>query len=120
MCEEELASADLDSNIMVDCSHANSANPKTNKRDYNLQPLVLKNLTSQIVDGNKSIVGAMIESNLNEGSQKILSNPDDMTYGVSVTDGCIDWETTEASILEMADKLRDVLKTRNNDKEASV
>ena len=59
----------------------------------------------------------MIESNLNAGSQKILSNPNDMEYGVSVTDGCIDWETTEASILEMADKLRDVLKTRNQGKE---
>ena len=46
ICEEELQTADLDSNIMIDCSHANSANPKTNKRDYNLQPLVLKNLTS--------------------------------------------------------------------------
>ena len=59
----------------------------------------------------------MIESNLNAGSQKILSNPNDMEYGVSVTDGCIDWETTEASILEMADKLRDILKTRNQGKE---
>ena len=104
---------------MVDCSHANSANPRTNKRDHNLQPLVLKNLTSQIVDGNKSIVAAMIESNLNEGAQKILANPEDMAYGVSVTDGCIDWETTEASILEMADKLRDVLKTRNDENEVS-
>ena len=104
---------------MVDCSHANSANPRTNKRDHKLQPLVLKNLTSQIVDGNKSIVGAMIESNLNEGNQKILANPDDMAYGVSVTDGCIDWETTEASILEMADKLRDVLKTRNDENEVA-
>lgn len=81
--------------------------------------MVLKNLTSQIVDGNKSIVAAMIESNLNGGSQKILSNPNDMEYGVSVTDGCVDWETTEASILEMADKLRDVLKTRNEGKKPS-
>lgn len=113
ICEEELASKNIKPNIMIDCSHANSANPRTNKRDHKLQPIVLRNINSQVLEGNKSIVGAMIESNLKDGNQKILSNPDDMEYGVSVTDACIDWETTEASILEMADKLRDVLKTRN-------
>ena len=113
ICEEELASKNIKPNIMIDCSHANSANPRTNKRDHKLQPLVLRNITSQVLEGNKSIVGAMIESNLKDGNQKILSNPDDMEYGVSVTDACIDWETTEASILKMAEKLRDVLKTRN-------
>jgi 3-deoxy-7-phosphoheptulonate synthase len=106
ICEQELESAGVAPNIMVDCSHANS------NKDHNLQPLVLDNVTNQIVEGNKSIIGVMIESHLQGGNQKLSSNPDEMEYGVSVTDACIDWETTEASLISMADKLRDVLKTR--------
>ncbi|HIG66827.1 MAG TPA: 3-deoxy-7-phosphoheptulonate synthase [Porticoccaceae bacterium] len=106
ICEQELNAAGITPNIMVDCSHANS------NKDHNLQPLVLDNVANQIVEGNNSIVGAMIESHLNAGSQKLSSNPDDMAYGVSVTDACIDWDTTEASLLAMAEKLRDVLKSR--------
>ena len=106
ICEQELKTAGITPNIMVDCSHANS------NKDHNLQPLVLDNVANQIVEGNNSIIGAMIESHLNAGSQKLSSNPDDMAYGVSVTDACIDWDTTEASLLTMAEKLRDVLKSR--------
>tara|TARA_B100000809_G_scaffold37862_1_gene33119 strand:- start:836 stop:1945 length:1110 start_codon:yes stop_codon:yes gene_type:complete len=106
ICEHELAAEGITPNIMVDCSHANS------NKDHNLQPLVLENVANQILEGNTSIIGAMVESHLNGGNQKLSSNPDDMAYGVSVTDACIDWETTEASILGMADKLRDVLKNR--------
>jgi 3-deoxy-7-phosphoheptulonate synthase len=54
----------------------------------------------------------MIESHLKGGNQKLSSNADEMEYGVSVTDACVDWETTEASLLGMAEKLQDVLKTR--------
>jgi len=106
ICEHELAAEGIIPNIMVDCSHANS------NKDHNLQTLVLENVANQILEGNTSIIGAMVESHLNAGNQKLSSNPDDMAYGVSVTDACIDWETTEASILGMADKLRDVLKNR--------
>ena len=106
ICEQELESAGVAPNIMVDCSHANS------NKDHNLQPLVLDNVTNQIVEGNKSIIGVMIESHLSGGNQKLSSNPDEMKYGVSVTDACIDWETTETSLIAMADKLREVLKTR--------
>ena len=106
ICEQELVAAGIDANIMVDCSHANS------NKDHNLQPLVMENVANQIVEGNKSIIGLMIESNINAGNQKLSSNPDDMAYGVSVTDACIDWETTESTLIAMADKLRDVLKTR--------
>ncbi|MDA0796848.1 MAG: 3-deoxy-7-phosphoheptulonate synthase [Proteobacteria bacterium] len=106
ICQQELKAAGITPNIMVDCSHANS------NKDHNLQPLVLENVANQIVEGNTSIVGAMIESHLNAGSQKLSSNPNDMEYGVSVTDACIGWETTEASLLGMADKLREVLKRR--------
>ena len=106
ICEQELEAAGVAPNIMVDCSHANS------NKDHNLQPLVLDNVTNQIIEGNKSIIGVMIESHLNAGYLKIYSNPEDMEYGVSVTDACIDWQTTEASLLSMADRLRDVLKSR--------
>jgi 3-deoxy-7-phosphoheptulonate synthase len=106
ICEQELVAAGIDANIMVDCSHANS------NKDHNLQTLVLDNVANQIVEGNKSIIGVMLESNINAGNQKLSSNPDDMEYGVSVTDACIDWETTENTLVAMADKLRDTLKTR--------
>jgi len=73
---------------------------------------VLDNVANQILEGNKSIVGVMIESHLKGGNQKLSSNPDEMEYGISVTDACIDWETTEKSLVGMADKLRDTLKAR--------
>ena len=106
ICEQELSSEGITPNIMVDCSHANS------NKDHNLQPLVLENVANQILEGNTSIIGAMVESHLKGGNQKLSSNPDEMAYGISVTDACIDWDTTEASILGMADKNRDVLKSR--------
>ena len=101
--EAALAKAKVSSKIMIDASHANS-----NKDPY-LQPLVLKNLTEQILDGNKSIVGIMVESHLKGGRQDIPENLCDLEYGKSVTDGCIDWETTENKILEMDAGLQDVL-----------
>jgi len=104
-CEERLEKAGITPNIMVDCSHANSS------KDPALQPLIMENVSNQIIEGNKSLIGLMIESNLNFGAQK-LKNPDDLEYGVSITDGCIDWETTEKAILEMHKKLKDVLPNR--------
>ena len=106
ICEQELEAAGINNNIMIDCSHANS------NKDHNLQPLVLENVSNQIIEGNKSIIGVMLESHLKAGNQKLSTNADDMAYGVSVTDACIDWETTEKCIMVTADKLRDVLKTR--------
>ena len=106
ICEQELEAAGIPANIMVDCSHANS------NKDHNLQPLVMDNVANQIVEGNRSIIGLMVESHLNGGNQKLSTNKDEMAYGVSVTDACIDWETTEKSILQMADKLREVLPNR--------
>ena len=106
ICEQELLAAGINPNIMVDCSHANS------NKDHNLQPLVLDNVANQILEGNTSIVGAMIESHLNAGNQKLSDNVDELSYGVSVTDACVDWDTTETSLLAMADKLRETLKNR--------
>lgn len=108
ICEQELLAAGIKPNIMVDCSHANS------NKDHNLQPLVLDNVANQILEGNTSIVGAMIESHLNAGNQKLSNDLDELAYGVSVTDACVDWNTTEASLLAMADKLRETLKNRRS------
>lgn len=106
LAEDALAKAGLASNIMVDCSHANS------NKDPALQPLVADNVIGQIEDGNRSIVGLMIESHLNAGNQSIPKNLSDLEYGVSVTDGCIDWHTTETCLRTMAQRLRKVLEAR--------
>ncbi|WP_413665536.1 3-deoxy-7-phosphoheptulonate synthase [Microbulbifer sp. EKSA008] len=108
MCEQELRKSNIVPNIMVDCSHANS------NKNHELQPLVVDNVTHQILDGNQSIIGIMVESNLKAGNQKILPNLSDMEYGVSVTDKCIDWETTESLLLGMAEQLREPLKARSS------
>jgi len=74
--------------------------------------LVLKNITEQIQDGNKSIVGLMVESHLKGGRQDIPANLCELEYGKSVTDGCIDWDTTEKVLLEMDEALKVLLPNR--------
>jgi len=96
---DELAVAKLPVNIVVDCSHANS------RKNHNLQSLVLKDVVGQILDGNRAIKGVMLESNLFEGKQK-LGKPEDLKYGVSITDACLSWEATEAGLREAAERLR--------------
>ncbi|MGS2723840.1 3-deoxy-7-phosphoheptulonate synthase [Porticoccus sp. GXU_MW_L64] len=100
MCERELQQAGVIPNIMVDCSHANS------NKNHELQPLVIDNVANQIAEGNHSIIGIMVESHLHAGNQK--AGPD-MAYGVSITDKCISWETTEKSLMDMRDKIKDAL-----------
>ena len=107
IAEKELSKAGVSTNIMVDASHANS------NKDPALQTLVMENVTNQILEGNKSIVGMMVESHLKFGNQKIPADLSKLEYGVSVTDGCIGWDVTEQSIRDMAAKLRDVLPKRN-------
>lgn len=106
LCEEALAKAGVPQNIMVDCSHANSS------KQPELQPLVVENVGNQILEGNRSIIGLMIESNLNAGNQPITDNLADLQYGVSVTDGCIAWEETEACLRALHASLKDVLRGR--------
>jgi 3-deoxy-7-phosphoheptulonate synthase len=98
--EESLKKNGLAPTIMVDCSHGNS------NKDYQKQPEVLENVIQQVVDGNNSISGVMIESNLEAGNQKIPADPSQLKYGVSITDACIDWATTEKIILAAHDRLR--------------
>jgi 3-deoxy-7-phosphoheptulonate synthase len=100
LVEEQLKAQNLPPRIVIDCSHGN-----TNK-DYRLQSLVLENVIQQIVDGNTSIVGMMLESNLYEGSQPITGKREELQYGVSVTDKCISWKETEKIILAAHSKLK--------------
>ncbi len=106
LCEQELAKAKVTPNIMVDCSHANS------NKNHDLQVLVMENVANQILEGNQSIIGLMVESNIGAGNQSIPANLCDLKYGVSVTDACIDWETTEKALRKMRDTIKDALVKR--------
>jgi 3-deoxy-7-phosphoheptulonate synthase len=99
LTERELRASKLPVNVMIDCSHANSS------KDPELQPLVLENITQQILEGNQSIIGVMLESHLQAGNQKLTDDKSQLVYGQSITDGCIDWETTEKSLRQLAKKL---------------
>lgn len=105
-CEQALAKAGLPKNIMVDCSHANSS------KDHNKQALVTQDVCDQILKGNRSIIGLMLESHINEGRQDIPMDLSNLAYGVSVTDACMSWEMTETTLIELADALRDKLPER--------
>lgn len=100
LVEAELKKSGLPPRIVIDCSHGN-----TNK-NYKLQPVVFENVIQQIIDGNTSIVGVMLESNLYEGNQSLTGERQDLKYGVSVTDQCIGWEETEEIILAAYTKLK--------------
>jgi len=94
---ETLKKNNLNTSIIVDCSHSNS------NKDFSRQPEVLTDIGLQRKNGNQHIVGFMLESCLNEGNQKISSNLSELAYGVSVTDACIGWQTTERIIKSYAD-----------------
>ncbi len=106
LAEQALESAGLSSSLIVDCSHANS------HKDYALQPLVADNVSKQIAEGNQSIIGIMLESHIGAGNQKLGKDPSALEYGVSITDGCIDWETTEKLFESMARQLAEPLRAR--------
>eukprot|EP01061_Rhynchopus_euleeides_P020235 TRINITY_DN32977_c0_g1_i2.p2 TRINITY_DN32977_c0_g1~~TRINITY_DN32977_c0_g1_i2.p2 ORF type:complete len:176 (+),score=54.53 TRINITY_DN32977_c0_g1_i2:28-528(+) len=105
--ESKLESVGLPANIIVDCSHGNSL------KDYKKQPMVLSDIIDQIRAGNKSITGVMLESNLEEGSQK-LEDPASLRYGVSITDSCLGWDDTASLLRDLASKLKDVLPGRRS------
>ncbi len=102
VAERELSAAQLPANIVVDCSHGNS------NKDAALQPLVAENCVAQITDGNRSIVGLMLESHLRGGNQPIPKDLSTLEYGVSITDPCIDWETTERLLVKLHQALQSV------------
>jgi 3-deoxy-7-phosphoheptulonate synthase len=106
LCEQELERHGLPRNIAVDCSHGNS------NKDPALQPLVAENCVNQILEGNRSIVALMLESNLHAGNQAIPADPSRLQYGVSVTDACIDWPSTEKLLRTARTRLKDILPGR--------
>ena len=93
--EQLLAKAGLKTSILVDCSHDNSA------KQPERQPEVMRELLAQIAAGSTSLMGAMIESNIAAGSQVFPQPKDRLRYGVSITDACIDWPTTENLVREI-------------------
>ncbi len=96
-CESMLRNNNLPESIVVDCSHGNSS------MDYKKQGMVVEDIGRQISSGNKSIVGIMLESHLFSGNQSISKN---MQYGVSVTDGCIDWNETNSILRKLSEQVR--------------
>lgn len=104
--ENELVRGKTSGKIMIDASHANSG------KDPYLQPMVIDNVAEQIVHGNTSIMGLMIESHLKGGRQDIPSDLSQLEYGKSVTDGCLDWETTAQTLRNFAASVRDYLPNR--------
>jgi 3-deoxy-7-phosphoheptulonate synthase len=92
--EAALASLEQPPSIMVDCSHANS------NKDHRQQVNVLNAVQQHIVNGNRSITGVMIESNLSPGNQG-MQNPDGLQYGVSITDACVGWDETVTMLTDL-------------------
>jgi 3-deoxy-7-phosphoheptulonate synthase len=102
-CRQMLAGAALEPRMMVDCSHAQTS------KDFTKQPAVMKTLVDQVRAGSRAIMGVMLESNIEAGSQPLSSNRAKLKYGVSVTDPCIDWPTTEQCMLAAAAALTSAL-----------
>ena len=103
LAEQALAKAGLGANIVIDCSHANSfKNPE-------LQPLVMADCVHQILQGNRSIVGMMVESFLESGNQPMQSDLSLLKYGCSITDPCLGWERTEEMVLQARERLKAVV-----------
>lgn len=97
--EKTLAERNLPSNIVVDCSHGNS------NKDHTRQGEVVNAILQQMANGNRSIIGMMMESNIKAGNQKIPSDLSQLEYGVSITDKCISWRETEELILSIYEVL---------------
>ena len=99
-CEEELRKAGIVENIMIDCSHGNS------RKNHIRQLDVLKDVSKQVASDNTSIIGVMLESNIEEGNQPIPDDLDEIRPGVSVTDACISWESTETALRSFANSIQ--------------
>ena len=85
--------------VVVDCSHANCM------KKFQGQAIVWKNVIDQVINGSEALVGLMLESHIFEGSQKFSGNASELKYGISITDECISWETTEKLLLSAHERL---------------
>jgi len=106
LAEQALAKAKLPQNVVVDCSHANSW------KKPEMQPLVMRDVVHQIREGNRSVVGFMVESFIEAGNQPIPEDLSKLKYGCSVTDGCVSWATTEEMLRSAHQILKDILPGR--------
>ena len=98
---DQVEKAGFTRSIMVDCSHGNSS------KDYRNQPKVLDDICEQLETGDLSLTGVMIESNINEGNQKVpKEGPAGLKKGVSITDACINWDSTVTVLEDLADGVR--------------
>jgi 3-deoxy-7-phosphoheptulonate synthase len=109
IAEQKIEQAGVNNALVVDCSHGNS------QKDYTRQPLVARDIANQILEGNRSIIGIMLESHLHEGNQPSTLPREEMKYGISITDACICWETTEDLLRELAQRVKPALKARLSD-----
>ncbi len=98
-CEQMLSRSGLEPRVMVDCSHAQTG------KDYSKQPEVFETLVEQVRAGSNAILGAMLESNIEAGNQPLTDDRKALKYGVSITDPCIDWTTTERCVTRAASTL---------------
>jgi 3-deoxy-7-phosphoheptulonate synthase len=96
-CEQALQANDVHANVMIDFSHGNS------KKNHENQKKVCASVCTQINEGNKNIIGVMIESHLKEGAQKISDN---LEYGKSITDACVHWEETKKLLNDLASSVK--------------
>lgn len=100
--KDKLSKAGINGRIMIDCSHGNSS------KDHRNQPKVASAVAEQIANGENGIIGLMIESNINEGNQKVpKEGPAALKYGVSITDACINFESTESVLAELANAVQE-------------
>lgn len=97
---QQLEAAKLSPKVMIDCSHGNSL------KDHRNQPKVAAEIGDQLKAGSMSIAGIMIESNLEEGNQAMQEDQEQLTYGKSITDACVDWETTVGMLRGLGDAVR--------------
>ncbi|QJC37886.1 3-deoxy-7-phosphoheptulonate synthase [Enterobacteriaceae endosymbiont of Donacia bicoloricornis] len=106
-CEQSLLKVNLKPKIMIDCSHGNS------NKDFKKQILVIQSIISQIKEGNNSIIGIMLESYIKNGNQILnIQNYKELKYGISITDGCIDLQTTKNILYKINNELDFILKKR--------
>jgi 3-deoxy-7-phosphoheptulonate synthase len=100
---QQMADKGLTEAVVVDCSHANS------RKRYQQQAVVWEDVINQRMGGNDAIIGMMLESHLEEGRQDASADPGTLRYGVSITDACISWDTTEKLLLSAHERLSDHL-----------
>lgn len=103
--QEKITKEYLKPSIMIDCSHANS------NKNHELQSSVFHDVVDQCIT-NKHIIGTMLESNIKSGKQTFPQSSENLQYGVSITDACIDWETTQKILSEAHEKLEPLFKSK--------